>query len=82
MTNPIPVDWYQPNSYTSTAEKRAERERIEAAAQANAPPNTVEVKIANVWHSSWSDRRDHATVDYKDIFERVERTHIYPGSPC
>lgn len=49
MTNPIPVDWYQPNSYTSTAEKRAEHERIEAAAQANAPPNTVEVKIALVY---------------------------------
>jgi len=46
MTNPIPVDWYQPNSYTATAEKRAERERIEAAAQANAPPDTVGVKIA------------------------------------
>lgn len=31
----------------------------------------------NGWHGSWSDRKDHATVNY--MIGEIERTrHVYP----
>ncbi|KAI0403510.1 hypothetical protein F4802DRAFT_599106 [Xylaria palmicola] len=53
------------------------RSRIIRLVVEQAPPEAYSATVVNGWHTSRSDRRQHCTVDYKDINGvRIRRRHI------
>ncbi|KAH0383439.1 hypothetical protein KCU92_g5319, partial [Aureobasidium melanogenum] len=74
MPPPIETHWYDDKAYST---KPGLKQEIEAAVRAQAPADASAAYIANGWHTSRSDNRDHGTVDY-ERGESVERKHVYP----